>query len=68
MISVICAERLSEELEDYHGLLEKDKKLRVDRLQNIFLLIEQVYSSMEKELEERMDRTVLQQSSKLKSR
>ena len=68
MISVICAERLSEELEDYHGLLEKDKKLRVDRLQNIFLLIEQVYSSMEKELGERMDRTVLQQSSKLKSR
>ena len=68
MISVICAERLSEELEDYHGLLEKDKKLRVDRLQNIFLLIEQVYSSMEKELGARMDRTVLQQSSKLKSR
>ena len=65
---MICAERLSEELEDYHGLLEKDKKLRVDRLQNIFLLIEQVYSSMEKELGERMDRTVLQQSSKLKSR
>ncbi len=65
--SYIHAERLSAELSDYVRFLEKESKIRISRLRDVLMLIDQIFSDIERNCDDKIDRRPIQQGCRISS-